>query len=176
MLRPIAQGLEVARVAGVVHRDIKPHNLFCHDGSWKILDFGVAKLIGGEGTLTAGAIVGTPHYMAPEQASDPTGATITHLADVYGLAAVAYRCLTGRAPFGNASTNDPAGLLYQVVNVAPERPSLFVALPGSLDDVLAVAMAKDPGHRFGSAIEFVETFERAANGPVAIAVPHNAWR
>jgi serine/threonine-protein kinase len=176
MLRPIAQGLEVARAAGVVHRDIKPHNLFCHEGAWKILDFGVAKLIDGEGTITAGAIVGTPHYMAPEQASDPTGATITHLADVYGLAAVAYRCLTGRAPFGNASTNDPAGLLYQVVNVAPERPSLFVALPGRLDDVLAVAMAKDPSQRFGSATEFVETFERAARGPVAIAVPHNAWR
>jgi serine/threonine-protein kinase len=176
MLRPIAQGLEVARAAGVVHRDIKPHNLFCHDGSWKILDFGVAKLIGGEGTLTAGGIVGTPHYMAPEQASDPTGATVTHLADVYGLAAVAYRCLTGRAPFGSASASDPAGLLYQVVNVAPERPSLFVALPGRLDDVLAVAMTKDPSQRFASAVEFVEAFERAAHGPVTIAVPHNAWR
>jgi serine/threonine-protein kinase len=176
MLRPIAQGLEVARVAGVVHRDIKPHNLFCNEGAWKILDFGVAKLIDGEGTLTAGRIVGTPHYMAPEQASDPTGATVTHLADVYALGAVAYRCLTGRAPFGSASTNDPAGLLYQVVNMAPERPSLFVALLGRLDDVLAVAMAKDPSQRFGSATEFVETFERAANGPVAIAVPPNAWR
>jgi serine/threonine-protein kinase len=177
MLRPIAQGLEVARVAGVVHRDIKPHNLFCHDGSWKILDFGVAKLIGGESTLTAGAIVGTPHYMAPEQASDPTGATVTHLADVYALAAVAYRCLTGRAPFGNSAiTRDPAGLLYQVVNVAPERPSLFVALPGGVDDVLAVAMAKDPSQRFRSATEFVEYFERATRGPVTIAVPNNAWR
>jgi serine/threonine-protein kinase len=177
MLRQVAHGLEAARAAGIVHRDIKPHNLFCHDGSWKILDFGVAKLIDGEGTLTAGGIVGTPQYMAPEQASAATGATVTHLADVYALAAVTYRCLTGRAPFGSSvASNDLAGLVYQVVNVAPDRPSLFVRLPGRVEDVLAVAMAKDPQQRFRSAIEFVEHLEHAIHGRLAISAPRNAWR
>jgi serine/threonine-protein kinase len=97
LLDQVARGLEVARLAGVVHRDLKPHNLFFHAGStWKILDFGVSKLLGSEGTLTGDGIVGTPQYMAPEQAS---GGTVTHAADVYALGAIAYRCLTGRSPF-----------------------------------------------------------------------------
>jgi len=97
LLDQVARGLEVARLAGVVHRDLKPHNLFLHDGAtWKILDFGVSKLADSEGTLTGEGIVGTPQYMAPEQAS---GGQVSHLADVYALGAIAYRCLTGRSPF-----------------------------------------------------------------------------
>src|SRR6185436_17621159 len=70
MLDQVARGLEVARLAGVVHRDLKPQNLFLHDGSvWKILDFGVSKVMDDEGSLTGEGIVGTPQYMAPEQAS-----------------------------------------------------------------------------------------------------------
>src|SRR4029079_14616168 len=97
LLDQVARGLEIARVAGVVHRDLQPHHLFFHDGrTWKILDFGVSKVLGSEGTLTGEGIVGTPQYMAPEQASGgPSG----HVADVYALGAIAYRCLTGRAPF-----------------------------------------------------------------------------
>ncbi|MEO8554068.1 MAG: serine/threonine-protein kinase, partial [Kofleriaceae bacterium] len=97
LIDQVARGLEVARLAGVVHRDLKPHNLFHHDHStWKILDFGVSKVMDSEGTLTGEGIVGTPQYMAPEQAS---GGHVTHLADVYALGAIAYRCLTGRSPF-----------------------------------------------------------------------------
>ncbi|MEO8706593.1 MAG: serine/threonine-protein kinase, partial [Kofleriaceae bacterium] len=97
LIDQVARGLEVARLAGVVHRDLKPHNLFLHEGAtWKILDFGVSKLVGSEGTLTGEGIVGTPQYMAPEQAS---GGQVTHLADIYALGAIAYRCLTGRSPF-----------------------------------------------------------------------------
>src|SRR4029079_10460775 len=133
LLDQVARGLEVARVAGVVHRDLKPHNLFLHAGAtWKILDFGVSKVLGSEGTLTGDGIVGTPQYMAPEQAS---GGHVTHLSDVYALGAIAYRCLTGRSPFKG---KDLAELVYQVVHAAPVRPSTLGRVPTALEDVLAI--------------------------------------
>ncbi len=108
LVEQVARGLEVARLAGVVHRDLKPHNVFHHEQrTWKILDFGVSKVLDSEGTLTGEGIVGTPGYMAPEQAS---GGDVTHLADVYALGAIAYRCLTGRTPFKG---RDLAELVYQ---------------------------------------------------------------
>ncbi len=170
MIDQVARGLEVARVAGVVHRDLKPHNIFNHDGTWKILDFGVSKLMDSEGTLTGEGIVGTPQYMAPEQAA---GGEVTHLADVYALGAIAYRCLTGRSPFKG---KDLAELVYQVVHAPPVRPSLLGRVPASVEDVLAVAMAKDPRRRFPSAAAFAQAFVTARRGrTVPIDPPPNAW-
>jgi len=171
LLDQVARGLEVARLAGVVHRDLKPHNLFHHDGAtWKILDFGVSKVMDSEGTLTGEGIVGTPQYMAPEQAS---GGHVTHLADVYALGAIAYRCLTGRSPFKG---KDLAELVYQVVHQPPQRPSMLGRVSGSIEDVLAVAMAKDPRKRFSSALSFAQAFIAARRGkPLTIAVPDNPW-
>ncbi|HEY5951588.1 MAG TPA: serine/threonine-protein kinase [Kofleriaceae bacterium] len=171
LLDQVARGLEVARLAGVVHRDLKPHNLFQHDGSvWKILDFGVSKVMDSEGTLTGEGIVGTPQYMAPEQAS---GGQVTHLADVYALGAIAYRCLTGRSPFKG---KDLSELVYQVVHTPPIRPSALGRVPVSIEDVLAVAMAKDPRRRFPSAMSFAQAFIAARRGrKVAIEIPDNAW-
>ena len=109
----------------------------------------MSKLVGSEGTLTGEGVVGTPQYMAPEQAS---GGHVTHLADVYALGAIAYRCLTGRSPFQG---KDLAELVYQVV--------------------LAVAMAKDPRRRFPSACELAQAFIAARRGrPVAIVPPPGA--
>ncbi|MBV8760254.1 MAG: serine/threonine protein kinase [Deltaproteobacteria bacterium] len=171
LLDQVARGLEVARLAGVVHRDLKPHNLFHHDGAtWKILDFGVSKVMDSEGTLTGEGIVGTPQYMAPEQAS---GGHVTHLADVYALGAIAYRCLTGRSPFKG---KDLAELVYQVVHAAPQRPSMLGRVSGPIEDVLAVAMAKDPRKRFPSALSFAQAFIAARRGkPMSLSVPDNAW-
>jgi serine/threonine-protein kinase len=171
LLDHVARGLEVARLAGVVHRDLKPHNLFLHDGAtWKILDFGVSKLLGSEGTLTGEGIVGTPQYMAPEQAS---GGQVTHLADVYALGAIAYRCLTGRSPFKG---RDLAELVYQVVHLAPLRPSALGRVSPQLEDVLAIAMAKDPRRRFPSAQAFAQAFIAARRGrPTQAEPPPNAW-
>jgi serine/threonine protein kinase len=171
LIDQVARGLEVARLAGVVHRDLKPHNLFHHDGSvWKILDFGVSKVLDSEGTLTGEGIVGTPQYMAPEQAS---GGQVTHLADVYALGAIAYRCLTGRSPYKG---KDLAELVYQVVHTPPIRPSMLGRISPSIEDALAVAMAKDPRRRFPSAMSFAQALIAARRGKaLAIEVPENAW-
>jgi serine/threonine-protein kinase len=171
LLDQVGRGLEVARLAGVVHRDLKPQNLFLHQGStWKILDFGVSKVLGSEGTLTGEGIVGTPQYMAPEQAS---GGQVGHAADVYALGAIAYRCLTGRSPFKG---RDLAELVYQVVHRAPVRPSALGRVSPLLEDVLAIAMAKDPRRRFASALLFAQAFIAARRGrPVAIDAPPAAW-
>ena len=172
LLDQVARGLEVARLAGVVHRDLKPHNLFLHDGgTWKILDFGVSKLLGSEGTLTGDAIVGTPQYMAPEQAS---GGQITHASDVYALGAIAYRCLTGRSPF---TGRDLAELIYQLVHAQPLRPRTFARISPQIENVLAVAMDKDPRRRFASAPQFAQAFIAARRGrPSPTEPPTNAWR
>ncbi len=172
LIDQVSRGLEVARLAGVVHRDLKPHNLFHHDHStWKILDFGVSKLMDSEGTLTGDGIVGTPQYMAPEQAS---GGDVTHLADVYALGAIAYRCLTGRSPFKG---KDLAELVYQVVHQQPQRPSALGRVSGAVEDVLAVAMAKDPRNRFASARSFAQAFIAARrNRPLSLDPPEHAWR
>jgi len=152
----VGEGIAAAAAAGVVHRDIKPHNLFQHRDTWKILDFGVARFAEHGDTLTAGQIVGTPAYMSPEQAR---GGTVDHRTDLYALAAVAYRALTGQPPF---AARDIADTLYRVVHTAPRQPSLLVALPRDVELVLAIGLAKKPDARFATAAELVAAFTAAA--------------
>jgi serine/threonine-protein kinase len=133
LVEQLARGLDAARLAGVVHRDMKPHNVFQArqaDGSdvWKILDFGVSKLANNDGTLTRDQVIGTPTYMAPEQAR---GGRVDHRADVYGLAAIAYRALTGRTLF---SAREIPTIVHDVVYRMPPRPvALRSAEAGKLD-------------------------------------------
>ncbi len=148
----LAAGLEVARLVGVVHRDLKPQNVFRavdERGAavWKILDFGVSKLADGAGTLTHGHLIGTPHYMSPEQAA---GRETDHRSDVYALAALCYRCLTGRPPF--AGIEMPALIFHVVHEVAP-RVGLLVRVPAIVDSVLACGLAKRPDQRYWTAVE-----------------------
>jgi serine/threonine-protein kinase len=146
----VAVGLEAARAAGIVHRDLKPHNVFFAESNgariWKILDFGVSKS-GGSGTLTRGHVVGTPAYMAPEQAR---GEDVDHRADVYSLAAIIYRALTGHPAF---SGKDVPSTLYDVVYRVPTQPSILASLGADIDRVLALGLAKDPGERIATARE-----------------------
>lgn len=164
LVTQVASVIDLARKQQIVHRDLKPQNLFRHepgDGTrtWKILDFGMSTLGEHRGTLTGGAAVGTPAYMAPEQAR---GKHVDHRADLYSLAAIAYRCLTGRAPFTGADV--PATLYSVVYDMAPQ-PSLMAAdLPPQLDDVLAVGMAKKRANRFETGDELVTALTRAAVG------------
>lgn len=155
LIRQVGIGITCAAQAGIVHRDLKPQNVFLHHGTWKILDFGVARAIDSGDTLTAGHVVGTPSYMAPEQAS---GATVDHCTDLYALAAIAYRSLTGHPPY---AAGEIAETLYRVVHTLPRRPSELVELPTDVDLVLAIGLAKQPGRRFASAIELSDALFHA---------------
>jgi serine/threonine-protein kinase len=158
MLRQVGRGITIAGAAGVVHRDLKPQNVFLDGAVWKILDFGVSRLTDASDTLTAGNLVGTPTYMAPEQAR---GETVDHRADLYALAAIAYRVLTGHPPFARGELAD---ILYRVVHSAPRRPSSLATLHNDVDLVLAIGLAKDRAQRFQSASELTEAIAAAIDG------------
>jgi len=162
MLEQVGRGVDAAHAAGVVHRDLKPQNLFRHQYSdgrheWKILDFGVSRLLDGTSSLTDGHAVGTPSYMAPEQAR---GKPADHRADLFALGVVAYRSLVGRPAFGGSEIPQ---IMQEVVFGMPPQPSL-VGLPVAVDDVLAVALAKSPADRFPSAAAFVAALSSALDG------------
>ena len=163
MVRQIGAGITAAAAANIVHRDLKPQNVFLDHGTWKVLDFGIARAIDAGDTLTAGHIVGTPSYMAPEQAG---GGTVDHCSDLYALAAIAYRALTGHPPYAGGEI---AETLYRVVHTSPRKPSELVESLDSdalaaLDCVLAIGLAKKPKERFGSAAEFAEALGAALGG------------
>ena len=158
MVRQVGAGITAAGTLGIVHRDLKPQNIFLTGTTWKVLDFGVARLQDASDTLTAGHVVGTPAYMAPEQARS---ATVTHRTDLYALAAIAYRVLTGHAPFSGGEVVD---VLYRVVHGKPKRPTLLASLAGDVDLVLAIGLAKDPEARFASAAELATALEAALAG------------
>ena len=160
------RGLEKSHSLGVVHRDLKPENLFLSDEDGlvvKLLDFGVAKAvgIGAGGHITdTGQIVGTPLYMSPEQA---LGRLIDTRSDLYSLAVIAYRCLSGRLPF----VDKPAGeLIVALSTLTPPAPSGFVAgLPESLDRWFASMFRKDPDARCAqNASTLSATFATACDG------------
>jgi hypothetical protein len=157
----VGAGVDAAAAAGIVHRDLKPQNLFRCDGAvglWKILDFGVATLAEDSGTLTQGGVVGTPSYMAPEQAQ---GKRVDARADVYAIAAVVYRCLTGRHPF--TGTDTPA-LLYAVVHKMPVRPGALIDAGPDVDRWTAIALAKDPAQRFPTGTALAAALAAAVRG------------
>jgi hypothetical protein len=164
MAHDIGAALDVAHRAGVIHRDLKPQNVFHTrgaDGSagcWKVLDFGVCALRSSNGTLTNRDMIGTPHYMSPEQV---LGYRSDHRADVFAMGVLLYRVLTGQLPF----SGDAATALYAVVYESPPRPSL-IAPRVSLDveRVLALALAKSADHRIASATELADALRRAVAG------------
>ena len=170
MIRQIGAGITAASAAGVVHRDLKPQNVFRHGETWKILDFGIARALNQSDTLTAGQIVGTPAYMAPEQAS---GGAVDHATDLYALAAIGYRALTGHPPF---ASSDLAEAAYRVVHTAPRRPTdLVPRLPHEVDLVLAIGLAKQASDRFAAAEELAEALADAVTGQLAPAVRHRGF-
>jgi len=156
----IASGLAATHAQGVIHRDVKPDNIFLIEEGGdvrraKVFDFGFARLQGAEGLTAKGFIVGTPEYMAPEQTlHDPTG----HRTDIYGLGVVLYRMIAGVLPF----QGDAATLLAQHLYVTPRAPSEHRAgVSRDVDTVVMSALRKLPRNRPPSMQDFFEDLERA---------------
>jgi tRNA A-37 threonylcarbamoyl transferase component Bud32 len=176
MLSEIGMGLAATRAAGVVHRDVKPRNLFLServgsgDGVWKLLDFGVSKLATADVTHAGNHIIGTPEYMAPEQAA---GQAVTHKADLFSLGAVVYRALTGSPAFAGDHLVE---VLYQVAHTMPLRPSAMTDLAPEVDLVMAIALAKAPADRFDTAEELRAALEAAERGEIAPPLAAHARR
>jgi tetratricopeptide (TPR) repeat protein len=160
-LRQAAEALDAAHSNGVVHRDVKPANLL-FDGSdrLQVVDFGIARLVDETLGMTApGTILGTAGYLAPEQAS---GRETTAASDRYALAVVAYELLTGRRPFERGSeTAEAAAHVHEPVPPASEQG---VGLPEEVDAVFARALAKNPVHRYPTAVGFVDALAGALQG------------
>ena len=160
----IASGLAAAHERGIVHRDVKPSNVFLTPTDVaKIGDFGIARLERPDATLTlTGQTFGSPPYMAPEQA---TGGKVDARADLYSLGCVLFQMLVGRRPF---SGDDAVSLVYQHVHSTPPRvDSLVPAIPAELGALVAGLMAKDPGDRPASAEEVQRALGSVPTEPVA---------
>jgi serine/threonine-protein kinase len=149
--------LEAARRAGLVHRDIKPENiLLTRDGQVKVADFGLSRTMAESKATQAGVLLGTAHYLAPEQVE---GHASDHRADIFALGVVLYEMLTGHTPF---TGDNHVIIAYQRVRNDVPAPSERVAgLPQALDEAVRRATARDPAKRYGSAAEMAEALRVA---------------
>jgi serine/threonine-protein kinase len=163
IIRQILDGIGYAHEYGVVHRDIKPSNIMINeDGRIKINDFGIAHLESSELTQV-GDLLGTPHYMSPEQC---LGIEVDGLADLFSIGVIAYELLTGSKPF----TGNFATVMNQVINSQPVKPSqLNPKLAPSMDMVLLKALAKKKVDRYQNANEFSEAFRRAIDDSLGVS-------
>ncbi|MCI0464808.1 MAG: serine/threonine protein kinase, partial [Gemmataceae bacterium] len=174
LVEVLARAIEAAHQCGVIHRDLKPANvLLTADGVPKITDFGLAKRIDLDTAGTqSGAILGTPHYMAPEQAAGKTK-DVGPTADVYALGAILYELLTGRPPFLGETMLDT---LEQVKTAEPAPPRrLQPKVPRDLETVCLKALAKEPRRRYLTARELAEDLRRCVAGEPIRARPVGVW-
>lgn len=184
VLREAASGLGAAHEQGVIHRDIKPENIMLEGRDRRVLlmDFGIAKAVGGaedeeagEALTTTGIIIGTPQYMSPEQACGDK--SIDARTDQYSLAVVGYRMISGSLPFEAESTR---AMLYQQLVAEPTPLQSKVAdVPPGIAEAIQRAMAKEPSERFASMVEFAAMIDADRSGTFSriatIPSPTRAW-
>ena len=173
VLEQIAPGLDEAHAKGIIHRDLKPGNiLFTNNGLPLIADFGIAKFSQGDGqNVTGSAVIGTPAYISPEQAS---GEDIDGRTDIYALGVILYEMLTGQQPY---QADTPLALV--VKHITEPVPRILDAnpnLPAWMDTVIATAMAKKKEDRYATAVkmtEAIKAFARTASSTLVAHAPSN---
>jgi serine/threonine-protein kinase len=156
IIEQVAKALHAAHRVGLVHRDVKPHNILLDQDDFAyLIDFGIARATDDTRMTGTGNAIGTFQYMAPERLGDsPDDAR----ADIYALACVLYECLTGQPPFPGSNM---ASLVAAHLNTPPPQPSTArTDLPAQLDDVVARGMAKNPDHRYGTTVELAAVMGR----------------
>jgi len=174
LLLKMAHAVHYAHQRGVLHRDIKPGNILIDSQSEPHLtDFGLAKLVERNSTVTRTlAVLGTPSYISPEQAAGQTK-RITTSADVYGLGAVLYECLTGQPPFAGSTTFET---IRQVLDQEPRRPSLIVPrVDRDLETICLHCLNKEPERRYHSAGALADELERWLRHEPLLARPAGSW-
>ncbi|MBC7229958.1 MAG: Stk1 family PASTA domain-containing Ser/Thr kinase [Actinobacteria bacterium] len=163
----ISAALQFAHRHNLVHRDIKPHNVFITNlGQVKVMDFGIAREGDGGGMTQTGMVMGTPQYISPEQAQ---GLAVDGRSDIYSLGVVLYEMLTGRVPFDDPN---PVTVTYRQVREDPIPPSVIdPEIPATLEAVVMKAMAKNPANRYQTAQEMKADLLRFLEGMPVSATP-----
>jgi serine/threonine protein kinase len=166
IMRQVSRGLEVAHEQGIIHRDIKPQNvLIDHKGEVKLMDFGIARMAEAhEGMTQAGLIVGTPHYMSPEQVQ---GKQLDPRSDVYSMGVMLYELLAGRRPFESSSLT---GVLTAHITETPRPPiELRPEIGRQINRIVVCCLEKDPKNRYANAGELLHDLDAVSLQQVAAA-------
>ncbi|HYH61944.1 MAG TPA: PASTA domain-containing protein [Solirubrobacterales bacterium] len=162
IVRQVLAGVRFAHDRGIVHRDLKPHNVLVDaEGRARVTDFGIARAGASEITQT-GSVLGTAHYLSPEQAQ---GLETNASADLYSVGVILYEALTGRVPF---DADTAVAIALKQISEPPVPPrQLNPEIPPALDAVVLKALQKDPADRFSSATEFLRALDEAEANPAA---------
>ncbi len=161
LFNALTSAIDYAHTRRVIHRDLKPANImFTDDGQVVLTDFGIARLLDAPGNTESGAIMGTPAYMSPEQASGQRG---DERSDIYALGVILYELLTGRVPFAD---NNPLAVLHKHLTEPPPRPTTFNPnLPEAVEQVILKALQKNPVERYRTAGTLAQALAQVVDTP-----------